>query len=109
MSTIGILLGEAVVEAMESGEISEADAEQLGVYIEAFDIYRERQERYHDLWKEAGARDNAHHAKSKALRIDAELRGLGDVAPDLDDCLDLINYAAFTVRNVRAGRIDHGS
>lgn len=98
-----------VIEFVEPslGPLSEGDMQQIEVMLQAFMVYKDRQARYKDLWAEAGARDNAHHAKSKALRVDAELRGMADSPPDLDDCLDGINYFAFTVRNVRAGRIDH--
>ena len=71
--------------------------DQFKVYMEALDIYVEREATHGGLWKESGAADTAFHLKSKALRISNNL-------DNLDDALDAINYAAFTVRNVRAGR-----
>jgi len=72
---------------------------QFEVLMEAFALFMERDPHHKSLWKEYGASDTAFHCKSKALRL--------NVAPPehLDDALDLINYAAFTIRNVREGRL----
>lgn len=84
-----------------------SDHEQLAVLLDAFVIYKERNDRYQDLWKEYGAADTAHHLKSKALRVGAELGRTHEPgeAYDLDDAFDAVNYAAFTIRNVREGRL----
>jgi len=72
---------------------------QFLVLMEALELFRVRDPHHKSLWKEYGASDTAFHCKSKALRL--------NVAPPehLDDALDLINYAAFTIRNVREGRL----
>lgn len=93
----------------QGGEIQKRDEEHIRVMLEALAKYKERQARYDDLWARAGARDNAHHCRSKALRVETELNLVGGPPSGtdgiIDDGLDLVNYAVFTVRNVRAGRI----
>lgn len=82
----------------ERKDITEDMRDHLRVLMDAFDIYVEREATHAALWKEYGAGDTAFHLKSKALRV------LNNVENE-DDALDAINYAAFTVRNVRAGRL----
>lgn len=72
--------------------------DHMQVLLEAFDIMVEREAQHGALWKEYGASDTAFHLKSKALRLLNNLE-------NIDDGLDAINYAAFTVRNVREGRL----
>jgi hypothetical protein len=87
---------------------SDGDWEQFQVYLDAFDLYLERNGRYADLWREYGARDTAHHCRSKVLRMERELsKELTPEDYDLDDAHDLINYSAFTIRNVGEGNIGH--
>ena len=87
-------------EFLESVATTENEREQLAVYMEAFMIFQHREDKYHSLWKEYGVSDTTHHLKSKALRVYA-LAG-EDIT---DDALDAINYAAFSIRNARAGRL----
>lgn len=84
---------------------SENNVAQMQVLVEAMFIYEEREEARGGLWKEAGAKDSAHHLGSKARRITFAVE---HNKPDavVDDGLDAVNYAAFAVRNVRAGRIE---
>lgn len=78
--------------------------EQMQCLAEAMEIYQERERVRGGLWKEAGAKDSAHHLLSKARRVAFAVE---HDAPEAvyDDALDAVNYAAFAVRNMRAGRI----
>lgn len=77
---------------------------QLAVLAEAMGIYQERESVRGGLWKAAGAKDSAHHLASKSRRITYALDHATPTAV-IDDGLDAVNYAAFAVRNVRAGRL----
>jgi len=72
--------------------------EQLTVLVECLKIFDERNSKYKDLWKEVGQDDNLHHMKHKVARVDMMFRS-GET--DVDDALDLINYAVFFIRNGR--------
>lgn len=75
--------------------------EQLRVYMEAFEVFNEREKKYHSLWMQYGAVDSYQHVRSKAARTQFYLEGHEDES----DPIDLINYTAFLIRNMRAGRI----
>ena len=80
------------------------EAEQLLVLQEAFEKFQERNKKYKDLWKKGGWRDSAHHIRSKSERIVhllSEPSDDSDAELFIEDAIDLINYAAFFVRNVR--------
>lgn len=80
---------------------SDTDREHLSLLMEAFFIMRERNAKYHDLWKQYGAVDSYHHVTSKAARCQFYLEGTEDES----DPFDLINYTGFMIRNIRAGRM----
>lgn len=79
-------------------EITDDMIQHMEVLVEAFAIMVDREATHGGLWKQYGAADTAFHLKSKALRMANNLQ-------NIDDGLDAINYAAFTVRNVREGRL----
>lgn len=83
--------------------------DQVEVLLEAFCIYAERNERYADNWRRFGWRGCLFRLRERAERAwDA----LWDAHPrvdnhlSVDDLIDLINFAAFTVRAVRTGNRD---
>lgn len=109
--------------------ITSTNLRQARTLVEAFQVFCDRNEVRRDLWREAGAEDAAQNAKSKVLRLPRHVERLaeavkyeeeqpGDAAAGfdvelaqdeaVDDGLDLINYAAFFVRNVREGRLSAG-
>lgn len=79
--------------------------EHTDVLNEALKLYEQREQKYHGLWKEVGASDNSTLAKHKIERV--KMATNGGVTPEdyIDDALDVINYAVFWIRNVRAGRL----
>lgn len=81
---------------------TETNVEQMEVMLSAFEIYLDRQRTYKDLWAAAGSDDSARHCKHKAMRM--EILDEVYLAERRDTGLDLINYAAFFVRNVKHGR-----
>lgn len=93
---------------------------QLRELLHVMDIFVERNAVREDLWKEGGAEDSAHHAKSKAKRLVRYIEQIQDLTPNelvsnstmfagaLDDAYDLANYALFFARNVQDGRISEG-
>jgi hypothetical protein len=83
-------------------EPSPSNIEQMQVYLDAFDVFLERNSRYEDLWRDYGWMDNLTHVRSKALRLVRKFwRNNAPEANDnmLDDAVDLINYTAFFIRN----------
>lgn len=90
--------------------VTQTNIEQMGVFMEAMEIFVERDALRGGLWREGGPEDSAHHLKSKAMRIMtglAQYIGTEPQSPseELDDeGLDAINYAAFAVRNLRIRR-----
>jgi hypothetical protein len=83
-------------------QFDDNEREQLEVLMEAFVLFQAREQKYQSLWQQYGAVDSYHHMKSKTARCQFYLEGVTD---DESDPLDLINYSAFLIRNMRAGRI----
>lgn len=77
-------------------------------YMDSVVVMVEREAKYKGLWKQSGADDNTQNLYSKAQRVK---RGIADsytfdqAAAYEDDLKDIINYAIFTLVNIRAGRI----
>ena len=94
----------AVVLGARRSELgfTENEWEQFNIYIEAFQLFLEREAKYNSLWMKYGAADSFQHMRSKLARTQFLLEGFTE---DQDDPLDLINYTAFFLRNFRAGRI----
>lgn len=81
---------------------------QLEVFMEAFEVYHDRQVRYGDqVWQASGWRGMLVDMRKKLDRLWAEYYNLdnsGDVNPEkynLDSAIDLINFTAFFIRQVR--------
>jgi hypothetical protein len=83
----------------------DAHVEQFRVLMEAFDVFMERNARYRDVWKGSGYRGSLFDLRKKITRMWSVFwQGHPDEkAKECDDALDVINYAAFFVRNVRDG------
>jgi hypothetical protein len=77
-------------------------ADQEAVMIEALNIYRERNRKYKDNWRRYGWRGCLYDLRRKVERAWDLLWNAEDTEQlDVDDLLDVINYAAITVRAVR--------
>lgn len=87
--------------------VSQSDRDNhISVLEEALALYETRDGgKYHGLWKDAGAKDNAASIKHKALRVGIMANEGSDPEQYIDDALDLINYCVFIVTNVREGRM----
>lgn len=96
-------------------EATEDNIEQLSVFVDALDIYDERERTRGGLWKEFSVVDAGHHLKSKAARLFVAATFDRSTLPDeefpeldseiKDSALDAINYAAFAERHRQEGRI----
>lgn len=85
-------------------EPSDDNRDQLRIMAESLTVYEEREKVRGGLWKISGAGDSAHNLKHKGLRVAfASDQAMMEAA--VDDAHDAINYAAFFIRNVRAGRL----
>jgi hypothetical protein len=94
--------------------------EQFEVLMEALATYQERNAEYNDNWKRMGWRGMLVRVRERSERLWDSLWGaksvdgsddplpgaLRDNEPKLDDAIDLINFAAFLVRAVRANNRD---
>lgn len=94
----------------------DATLEQLAVFIAALDVYHERNVKYKDNWKRMGWRGQLIRIRERAERLWDDFwnkegaTGSGDDIEindwEVDDALDLINFAGFFVRAVEAGNRD---
>ena len=101
---------------------SETMVDQMIVFAEALEIFDQRSLTYGEAWREFGPEDKAMHIRNKHLRIEKGISGLETIrrgeeigmgAGDLefrrstlresvvDSALDITNYAAFLVRQIR--------
>lgn len=87
----------------------EADAvlAQAQVLMDALVVYRDRNRKYRDNWKRMGWRGVLIRIRERSERLWDQLWANPTDSPDLDDALDLINFAAFLVRAAK-GEATHG-
>lgn len=78
--------------------------EHIAVFERQMELYVERDTLHQGLWKDYGAADNMLHIRSKFLRAQG-LSQRGEHGAAIKELEDLINYSAFFIRNVRAGRL----
>jgi hypothetical protein len=84
----------------------DAEQEHGAVLLEALRVFQERNAVYKDNWKVSGWRGNLFKLRLKVERAwavlwDAPPYPISDL--DVDDLLDVINYAACTIRCIRDG------
>ena len=94
------------------GDPSDEDVAQMYVLLRAMRTYSVKDQTHRGLWRYFGSLDSAHQARAKATRVyniaiqllrDPE-EVINNAAKDpMDDAIDLINYAAFFIRNASEG------
>lgn len=108
-------------------ELERSIAEHKQVLDEALEVYRERNARYGDAWRRSGWRGTLTDLRRKIERAwsflwhaepsdkveitafqdkDPQYVDGGPNMPDYDDLIDIINYAAFSIRAIREGNRD---
>jgi hypothetical protein len=77
--------------------------DQMHVFLDAYDIYKERNAVRQDAWRDAGWKGQLVEMRKKLDRLWAVWRRDGTVTTekDIDEALDLINATAFFIRCVR--------
>jgi hypothetical protein len=85
--------------------------EQFQVMLMALDVYEARSHSYGEVWKQYGALSNLLSVARKADRLMEcwwhNPDGAAALSKDtLDDAYDLLNYAAFFIRNASAGNMN---
>jgi hypothetical protein len=93
---------------------TEAERRQAEVFVEALAKYAERNAHYHDNWRRMGYRGMLVRVRERAERLWDALFWSDGPTTDytlwsearLDDAIDLINFAGFLVRAVRAANRD---
>ena len=76
------------------------DQAHLKPIIQALKIYSGRRERYQSGWRRLGALGNAFFMKDRANRVwEALKNGPGCQSFNYEDCVDMINIAAFCYRS----------
>lgn len=90
--------------AMTPGPQAEAAKAQLMIFGDAMNVYIARNERYKDNWKKMGWRGQLVRMKERVERLWDDFWGKEPI-PDgvdelmnVDDAIDLINFAAFFIR-----------
>lgn len=101
-----------IIEFQPGEEGEQALSDQLSVMLEALTRYEQANVKYKDNWRRMGWRGMLVRVRERAERLwDAlwdkdpnrvPIKGKGD----LDDAIDLINFACFLVRAVRDGNRD---
>lgn len=76
--------------------------EHWQILAEAHALYVERNQKYKDVWRSYGWRGCLVHMRTCAERAWRVAWLIGDAAKAEDNLIDLINYAVFTIRNIRA-------
>ena len=81
---------------------NERDLELHGkVFAAAMKLYQERDDTHNALWKKDTPFELSGLALHKAKRVDHHCRpGTENPEQAIDEALDLINYAAFTIRRL---------
>ena len=95
---------DAILKAADL-EITDTNREQMAVFLDCMNLFQERNSKYGDMWKEYVWRGNMLNVQSKAARVRKVWWDSKDPYGnnmDCDDAYDLINYAAFFIRNVGA-------
>ncbi len=88
-----------LAEVMPNHSLTMDDVEQFMTMMEAFEIYKERNDLRQNLWKQDNPGELAGHCISKAKRMClTAVPGTFE-----DDALDLVNYSVFFVRQGRNG------
>lgn len=82
-------------------EVAEEQREISEVFVEALEIYAERNAKYKSGWKKAGWRTHLNMMKHKVGRLLNSYEGGED---GLDDAIDLLNFTVFFVLQAREGR-----
>ena len=103
--------GSIGVEVMIDKDAPGAEAvyTQLTIFIRALEVYAERNERYKDNWRRMGWRGMLVRIRERAERLWDNLWDVPGPIPkrELDDALDMINFAAFLIR-AAAGETTRG-
>lgn len=76
--------------------VTDTNVMQLQVFSEALKTFHSRDAKYGGLWEQYPAEMHAMHCQSKLSRMQV----IQD--EDLDDAVDLLNYAAFFIRTKRS-------
>lgn len=85
----------------------------MSMFVRAYQIYIERQAKYHDAWKRYGALNNLIRSASKLQRVQEvywypDEVPLDDMDLDLDDAFDALNYLAFFITQAERGEWKRG-
>jgi hypothetical protein len=90
---------------------NESERAQAQVLLEALSIYATKNEQYKDNWRRMGRRGLLVRLRERAERLWDSLWAVeGKPAPaQVDDAIDLINFAAFLVRAARGEATRDGS
>ena len=85
--------------------------QHINVLIEAFDLFRDRSLLRGDMWRKFPARDKVRELRERVTRIETALNmvGYSQTLPEghragiRSDAVDIINYAAFLVKQIDEG------
>lgn len=103
----------ARLKYIESLDVNDPVGIQFDIMMESLEIYNGRGRKYNDNWRRFGWRGCLFRLRERAERAwdhwwgQSELGWEGREAPaDVDDLLDLINFACFTIRAIREDNRD---
>ncbi len=100
------MLSEPVKEIFDYYNIdwNDSNREQFAIFLQALQLFNERNKRYRDQWKETGWRGALYDIVKKGRRLFTQFR-LATAAPEAtdDDAWDMINFCAFYLRAKQDG------
>lgn len=83
--------------------LTSGDVDQFVTMVEAYRIYKQRNDLRMNLWMEDNCGELAQHCLSKSKRLAITSQpGANKTADFTDDALDLVNYSVFFVRQSRS-------
>jgi len=87
-----------IASAMEMDPNEESVRRQIAVFVDAMEIYKERNKRHKDVWKDSGWQGALFDSRKKVERLWNEFMGSPNPPKDFDSALDAINFLAFFIR-----------
>lgn len=86
-----------IIRADDEPDVRDSLEDQFFVFMLALTVNANRERKYRGLWRKYGYKGVMTHVASKAARAQVAV-DRGTLPQDLDDALDILNYAGFLIR-----------
>lgn len=96
----------AILDTLQVEQTAE-NAAQLGVYLQAYSVFLDRNQRHNAAWRIAGVPGLLVDIRKKVERLWNEFMLSERRPPDVDSAIDAINYLAFFIQAIGEERNGH--